>query len=226
MKTRTNRRKNKKTCFRRTKSCRRKIKGGAASADNMCSICFEDMNEGDDIYTHTSKKNTADRNNQVCNKTFHKSCMRKWHISSKKRNCPTCRLPTDDLTEPFRQIDSAAGLNLDLVKNVDEFVIGNDYIFQYEKSSRNMWKYYVNGRIRVKLFEIMDNSRDTRVGMGKMLHFKDMNGNSIFHIANLIQLDPYNDDNHDDLYDRRIKLMNDVRANPESGKHVVIYKIV
>jgi len=61
--------------------------------------------------------------------------------------------------------------------------------------------------------------------MEKMLHFKDKNGNSIFHVSNFIQLNPYNEDNHDDLYDRRIKLMNELIANPEKGSSEVIYKI-
>jgi hypothetical protein len=207
----------KKNYKRKTK---RKYKGGA----DMCAICLEDLNEGD-VYTHTSKKTTTDRNSQVCNKKFHTNCMRKWHSHTKGRNCPLCRLPTDDLKEPFRQIDSTAGLNISLVNSLDDFVIGNDYIFQYAKSSRNMWKYYVQGRIRVKLVEILDNSSDRRVGMKKMLHFKDINGNSIFHVSNFIQLNPYNDDNHDDSYETRIKLMNDLRANPDKGSFEVIYAI-
>ncbi len=202
------------------KKSRRKYKGGS----DVCSICLEDLNEGN-IYTHTPKKTATNRNSQVCNKTFHTSCMRKWHAHTKGRSCPLCRLPTDNLKEPFRQIDSAAGLNLSLITNLDELIVGNDYIFQYAKTSRNMWKYYVYGRIRVKLVEIIDNSSDKRVGMEKMLHFKDINGNSIFHVSNFIQMNPYNEDNHDDLYDRRIKLMNELRANPDKGSFEVIYKI-
>jgi hypothetical protein len=61
--------------------------------------------------------------------------------------------------------------------------------------------------------------------MEKMLHFKDRNGNSIFHVSNFIQMNPYNDDNHDDLYDHRIKLMNELREKPDKGSFEVIYKI-
>ena len=74
----TNRKTNRKYGNKRYTKTKRIYKGGVDG--DICVICHEALEVGDEIYTHTD-----------CKSKFHMSCIKKWCAGKLNCPCPVCR---------------------------------------------------------------------------------------------------------------------------------------
>ena len=104
---------------------------GSSAAQNdsleMCAICIEDYEEGDEIsWSH----------NEHCSHAFHRVCIIEWLL--KHDECPFCRhnfLALEDIAEPQKEMTVEVGdQNVESVDQIEE---------QEERSATNPFRFVV-----------------------------------------------------------------------------------